>query len=209
MIRCSPIFGLGEINDFVDFKYSVENINKSILDNFWGQISTIYHYGENDDNRYCGFPFFIYIISQKQFVQAEYIINKYPMMIFIYSKRGWSALHEAILQGSAKLIHILMRKGADPNKIGTRDEVEKSQSEEGFGPRSISPKMLCKTYNQKMNGVLNAEIEHRDRYGNGNCDIDHICDEEKCSIDIEYNLDEKVRNDENENNDGQDELDNN
>ena len=50
MIRCSPIFGLGEINDFVDFKYSVENINKSILDNFWGQISTIYHYGENDDS---------------------------------------------------------------------------------------------------------------------------------------------------------------
>ena len=103
-------------------------------------------------------------------------------MVYICSKFNWSPLHEAVYMGSGKLVHILMRKGADPHKLGTRDEIEKYHHGRGFGPRYISPNMISKTFNQKTKKILETEIQHRTTHG---ICPKHNCEDEKCKIDIE------------------------
>lgn len=171
----TPVFGLASIEDSDLFDKNLQIIEKQILKNFYSKLSKLHHYGKLVHTYLpppnVGFPLLTYLISKKRINQAITLLEKYPKFLQIYSEKNWSPLHEAVRIESAKLIHILIRKGADFNHMGSMDIVE-NEGVSIFGTRHISPKMMTKTWYKSMLNIMNCEIEHRNKYG---IDINHLC----------------------------------
>ena len=171
----SPIFGLAEIDDVDVFDSFLNDVNNSIVERFWKEFTNVFHYGlkNEEKNNNVGFPFLVFLISKKKSDHAEKFLKKYPESVNICSVQNWSPLHEAVEQQCKKSIHFLMRAGADPEKIGTRDKVEKRSS--AFGNKHISPMMMAKTFHREMLLYMSFEVNYRERFGKYGYDTDHFC----------------------------------
>ena len=102
------------------------------------------------------------------------LLRKYPKFAKNISPEGWSPLHEAVYQEEPKLIHILMRLGADPDMIGSRDSIENSKSIDYlFGIKCVCPKTMTTTTFKDMKLYLDFEIEYRK--GITGTDNHHVC----------------------------------
>lgn len=173
----SPVFGLAKIDENIDFIRSLDVILQSVMQKFWSKFAKLCHYGHKNEelmNNNLGFPFFIYIISQKKTDQAGILLRKYPKFAKLLSPTKWSPLHEAVYQQDSKLIHILMRLGADPDLVGSRDSIEDHSSIEYlFGTKCVSAKTMTETLFKNMKLYIDFEIDHRNSITS--TDMHHIC----------------------------------
>lgn len=184
-----------DIQNEKTFEECLDQMCENIQVVFWTNLSRVHHFGNVEDKNptNIGFPLLIALISEKKFNYAMILLKKWSKLATIYSTNGWEPLAEAIFQGhlisrrmsidSGKekenqkmisqcitLIHLLMRNGANPNRIGTRDPVEKNGS--AFGLRFITPKKMVSTFFHSMRKIMDFEISYRQKFGH---DLNHIC----------------------------------
>ena len=164
----TPLFGLAEIKDDELFQETLETLEKHVIKKFWCQLSKLHHFGNFNSsellNSDTGFSLLTYLISKHRVNHSIILLEKYPQFLNIASKNGWTPLHEAVKVKCAKLIHILMRKGGDPDKIGSMDVIE-NNGISMFGTRAISPKMMSRTWFKSMETIMNYEITFRNKHG--------------------------------------------
>ena len=167
----TPIFGLAGIKDDELFQETLETLEKHVIKKFWCQLSKLHHFGnfdsldlQNSDTGFSGFSLLTYLISKHRVNHSIILLEKYPQFLTMASNNGWTPLHEAVRVKCAKLIHILMRKGADPDKIGSMDVIE-NNGISMFGTRAISPKMMSRTWFKSMETIMNYEITFRNKHG--------------------------------------------
>ena len=178
----SPLFGLAEIEDSSIFKESIDGVCDNVMNDFWKNFSKVHHYGnDNEAKDNMGFPFLTYLISKKKIEHIKIVLAKHPNLATVNSVRNWSPLHEAVFQKLPTIIHLLMRFGADPDQVGSRDVIENFTLPKviaPFGCRHISPKMMTKTFFKEMDNQMKFEISFRNKW---NMVIDavkeniHIC----------------------------------
>ena len=140
-VQESAIFGLGEIKNNLQFKNCIDVMLEQVKNNFWKSLMNVHHFGlmsknADLDNSHFGFPLITYLISKNRVDQMCLLLDHCPSFAKQLSTHNWTPLHEAVLQESPKMIHILMRYGADPDVTGTRDMIE--YCSDSFGTRSIN-----------------------------------------------------------------------